>query len=76
MTPEQCRAARAILGWSQEKLGTAAGGLTFQVISKFERGLPGALSAKTVQEIKNALEGQGIIFFETGDYIYVGRVKR
>jgi transcriptional regulator with XRE-family HTH domain len=37
MTPAQCRAARALLGWSQSKLA-ATSGVAVSTIRNFERG--------------------------------------
>ncbi len=37
MTPEQCRAARECLGWSQEDLADRAG-CTDRTVRSFERG--------------------------------------
>jgi transcriptional regulator with XRE-family HTH domain len=53
MTPAQCRAARALLGWTQAKLAKAAG-IGIPPESNFEQGRPA--SADAVQAMQRALE--------------------
>jgi DNA-binding XRE family transcriptional regulator len=62
ITPAQCRGARAMLGWSQEQLASAAN-LTRQTIAHFESETrtPGP---NNVLAIKVALESQGVIFID------------
>jgi hypothetical protein len=62
MTPAQCRAARALLGWDQVKLATAAGGWSINVVSTFERGMFDKVAAKTIDEIQATLEANGVTF--------------
>ncbi len=64
MTPGQCRAARALLGWPQEKLAEVAE-LSVSTIYDFEserRKMP----PETVQAIRLALENAGVLFVEGG----------
>lgn len=66
LTPEQCRGARAMLGWSQQELATRAQ-IAKQTVADFERGArtpyPNNLAA-----IRAALEAAGVIFIaENGD---------
>ena len=60
ITPEQCRAARALLNWSQPDLAEATG-LTRGTIANLERGAhtphPSNLAA-----IRAALEAAGVEF--------------
>ncbi len=56
MTPEQCRAARGWLDWSQEHLATAAN-VSFSTVRDFEKGRAA---------MKAALEVQGIVFVYGG----------
>jgi transcriptional regulator with XRE-family HTH domain len=64
MTPEQCRAARGWLDWSQEHLATAAN-VSFSTVRDFEKGrrvpIPNNLAA-----IQAALEAKGIGFVDSG----------
>lgn len=66
MTPAQCRAARAILGKSQQEIADAAG-VGIQTLIAFEsaRRQP---YAKTLDAIRQALEAQGVLFIaENGE---------
>jgi transcriptional regulator with XRE-family HTH domain len=64
LTPQQCRAARAVLGWSREDLAEKAGVSAGTVVG-FE--LLGADSkVSTVQKLRRALEGGGIEFIDDG----------
>lgn len=58
------RAARAVLGWTQEQLAEAAG-LSPQSIPNVERG-DNAPTARTQDKITRALHKRGIIFTEKG----------
>jgi transcriptional regulator with XRE-family HTH domain len=62
ITPAQCRAARALLDWSQQQLADAAkiGNAT---IRNFESGKSSPQSA-TLDVLRRALEGAGVIFVE------------
>lgn len=66
-TPEQCRMARAALGWSLIDLADKAG-ISMATVARFERGdaRPHALS---LQRIRQALEDAGVIFLAPGDVI-------
>ncbi|RWH76006.1 MAG: helix-turn-helix domain-containing protein [Mesorhizobium sp.] len=57
---EQCRGARAMLGWSQDELAKAAN-VARQTIADFERGarLP---IANNLASIRRTLEAAGIEF--------------
>jgi len=60
MTPSQCRAARALLEWTQENLEQRSG-VAKKTIADFERGtqIP---YPKTIREIELALEAAGVQF--------------
>ena len=62
LTPEQCRAARALLNWSQPDLAEAVG-VTRQTITNFERGLRNSYPAN-LAAIREALEAAGVVFIE------------
>lgn len=62
MTPTQCRAARALLDWSQPQLAENAGvGLSTVVDYERERR---KVSTRAVRSIRLALENAGIMFLD------------
>jgi transcriptional regulator with XRE-family HTH domain len=65
MTPEQCKAARALLGFDQISLAKAAG-LGLSTIVDFERSRR-AVPGSTVEAIHRALESAGIEFIDEDD---------
>lgn len=62
ITAAQCRAARALLDWSQPDLAKRSG-VHVQTISNFEHG-NGSPTNKTLGTIKQILENAGILFIE------------
>lgn len=62
ISPGQCRAARAVVGWSQDDLAAAAG-LAGMTVQSFERGarMP---HQNNLMAIRNALESKGMRFLE------------
>ena len=60
MTPEQCRAAREMLGWNQEVLGCRAS-VAPGTVSSFERDAR-RTTALVVGKLRRTLEGAGIEF--------------
>lgn len=62
--PEQCRAARAILGFSQDQLAEASK-VAKATIANFELGkrMP---YERTLQDIREALEAAGVVFLDNG----------
>lgn len=64
ITPAQCRAARALLNWSQPDLAGRCG-VHVQTISNFEQDT-GSPTQKTLKMIKQALESSGIDFTADG----------
>lgn len=76
ITPEQCRAARALLDWSQDELGKAIDLKGGGVIRHFERGHQ-APSPETLAALKKALEKAGVEFIpENGGGAGVRLAKR
>ena len=65
MTPEQCRAARALLAWSQTMLADQAH-LGLSTVRDFEKGrrMP---SYNNLLAMKLALEEAGVIFLAEED---------
>ena len=64
LTPEQCRHAREVLGWSQEELAAQAATST-QTVGYFERGDKRTRPA-TQAALRRALEDAGIEFLPGG----------
>lgn len=60
ITAEQCRAARALLGWSQDEL-VIASKVTKSTIANFENGKRQPFD-RTLVDIRAALEKAGVIF--------------
>jgi transcriptional regulator with XRE-family HTH domain len=60
MTPAQCRAARGLLGWTQQKLAGAAG-VRISAVIRFELSwrVP---APETIQAMQSALEAAGVEF--------------
>ncbi len=64
LTPAQCRAARALLNWSQPDLSKRCG-VHVQTISNFEHE-KGSPTKNTLKIIMDALEREGVLFLEDG----------
>lgn len=64
LTPEQCRAARALLAWSQQELGNAAR-VSISTVADFERGSRTPV-ANNLQAIREAFESRGLQFIGAG----------
>jgi len=58
--PEQCRAGRALLNWSQEELAKRAR-VAKQTLADFERGARSPYP-RTLADIREALEVEGVEF--------------
>lgn len=65
MTPEQCRAARGWLEWSQERLATASN-VSFSTVRDFEKGRRVPI-ANNLAAMRAAFEAQGIGFVDNGE---------
>ena len=61
-TPEQCRAARALLGWSQQDLANQAR-VGIVTVNQLENGLSQPRPA-TLDVIRRALETAGVEFID------------
>lgn len=61
LTPEQCRAARALLGWSQSDLGEKAS-VARKTLADFEGGKKKRPYARTLADVRAALEAAGVEF--------------
>jgi transcriptional regulator with XRE-family HTH domain len=74
MNPAQCRAARGLLDWTQQKLADAAG-IGVSTATSFERSWRVA-DPKTIQAMQRALEAAGVEFIpENGSGVGV-RLKK
>jgi transcriptional regulator with XRE-family HTH domain len=73
MTPEQTRAARGWLGWSQAELAKRAG-VGVSTVQDFERGLRLPI-ANNIAAIRRAIEDAGIslLFDEGGSAVGIAR---
>lgn len=60
MTPAQCRAARALIGWTQQKLAEVSG-ISIATIRRFEAERSAPTSANR-EALRHALENEGIAF--------------
>jgi transcriptional regulator with XRE-family HTH domain len=60
LSPPQCRAARALLGWSQDDLEDASE-VAKKTIADFERGARSPYT-RTLADLRRALEAAGIEF--------------
>lgn len=58
--PAQCKAARAMLGWSRKRLSKAAG-VAERTLVDFERGARSPYP-RTLADIQRALEAAGVEF--------------
>jgi DNA-binding transcriptional regulator YiaG len=64
MTPEQCRAARGWLDWSQDDLANAAR-VSLSTVRDFEKSRHVPI-ANNLAAMTSALEAQGIFFVDSG----------
>lgn len=62
VTPEQCRAARALLGWTQMDLAERSG-IGCSTVRSFESGRH-TLIRSNMAVLRAALEAAGVIFIE------------
>lgn len=62
VTPQQCRAARGLLGWNQQELAQKAG-VGIVTVHQFETGLSKPRRA-TLDVIKRALESAAVEFID------------
>lgn len=64
LTVAQCRAARALLGWTAAEVATAAG-IGIMTVKRFEGGQK--MNTASIAKLKAALEEAGIRFIAAGD---------
>ena len=64
ITPEQCRAARAILRWTLDDLAGAAR-VSKPTLSSFENGTAQPYD-RTLRDIRAAIEGAGVTLHDNG----------
>jgi transcriptional regulator with XRE-family HTH domain len=65
MTPEQSRAARGLMDWSQQALADAAG-VGLSTVRDFEKGRRQPI-ASNLSAIRAALEAAGVTFLAEGE---------
>jgi transcriptional regulator with XRE-family HTH domain len=64
-TPGQCRAARALIGWSQDQLASTSK-VAKATIANFELGKRTPYD-RTLDDLVAALEAAGVVFRDNGD---------
>lgn len=69
ITVEQCRAARALLGWSIGKLASDAA-VGIMTVNRFEGGDP--VRPASIEKIQATLEAAGITFVADGEVSHAG----
>jgi len=75
MTPEQCRAARGWLGWSQQELATKAG-IAKNTVYQFETKLR-TPTPNNVAALRRAIEAAGIrLVFDRRDGSAAGILRQ
>lgn len=70
ISPAQCRAARSLLGWSQDKLATASK-VAKATIANFEAGKREPYD-RTLVDLRSTLETAGVIFQADGEMVAGG----
>jgi transcriptional regulator with XRE-family HTH domain len=73
ISPELCRAARGLLGWSQQELATRAH-VARKTIADFELSQVNP-QARTLRDVVAALEAAGVEFLPTMENISRGGVR-
>ena len=74
LTPEQSRAARAWLAWSQRELAKRAG-VSLSTVQDFERGQRSPI-ANNMAALRRAIEAEGIIPLFAEDGAAVGIIRQ
>lgn len=70
MSPEQSRAGRALLNWSQPEL-VKKSGLSIATVKRFESG-QAPVSEAAVEAMRQAMESAGVEFIENGAVSHSG----
>jgi transcriptional regulator with XRE-family HTH domain len=65
ISPEQCRAARALLGWTQEQLSDASG-VPMRTVNNFESAATSPRASTTLLLVK-AFRDAGVVFVSVLD---------
>jgi len=73
ITPEQCRAARALVGVSAEQLAASAG-ISHVTLKRFESGR--TMQAETIVAITDAIQRAGVTLLAAGDLVPGGEGVR
>jgi transcriptional regulator with XRE-family HTH domain len=68
ITPEQCRAARGLLSWSQDELRVRAS-MSRRTIIEFELGLRQAYP-RTLADLRRTFEEAGVVFLDANDGVH------
>ncbi len=75
ITPQQSRAARALIGWKQIELAHRAD-LAPMTVLNFEQGV-GEPKTSTIKALAETFEKAGVVFIDAGDELGEGvRLKR
>jgi transcriptional regulator with XRE-family HTH domain len=72
--PARCRAARGLLGWTQDTLAQASR-VSSYTVARFEGERTAPLRA-TLRKVRHAFEAAGIIFLEGSDEITGVRLRK
>lgn len=70
LSPAQCRAARALLGWSQDQLSEASK-VAKATIANFEAGKRSPYD-RTLADVQRALDDAGILFLAADENVTGG----
>ncbi|MGU3536821.1 helix-turn-helix transcriptional regulator [Methylobacterium sp. A54F] len=70
VTPAQCRAGRALLGWTREELAAAAQ-VSKMTLADFETGKRNPYE-RTLRDIADAFEAAGVLVFRATDEVGSG----
>ena len=70
---DQCKAGRAIVGWTQLDLSVASG-VSLRALQEFEGGARKP-NQTTLQALTAALEGAGVVFISEGAKLYTGGLR-
>ncbi|CAN7457647.1 helix-turn-helix domain-containing protein [Pararhizobium sp. LjRoot238] len=65
LSPAQCRAARSLLGWSQDQLASTSK-VAKATIANFEAGKRSPYD-RTLLDMQSALEAAGVVFVADGE---------
>jgi transcriptional regulator with XRE-family HTH domain len=72
LTPEQCRAARAVLDMQQRELA-AKSKVSKKTIADFERGLRSPY-VRTLEDLRRTFEAEGVVFVPPEEGVHSGAV--